>query len=75
MATQKNDYLTDLAESDSSSATYLSEHDPGGDNTLLAYGLGFCSFLLQGANVPSAISSLDSQAREEASKTGFTAFQ
>lgn len=74
-ASQKDDYLTDLAKNDSASSTYLKQHGPTGENTLLAYGLAFCSFLQQGASISTAISSLDSQAGEAASDTGFTASQ
>ena len=76
-ASQKDDYLTDLAKNDSASSTYLEQPRSGvrPGAPVLAYGLAFCSFLQQGASISTAISSLDSQAGEAASDTGFTASQ
>jgi hypothetical protein len=73
-AQQKN-YFQDLKESVPSLTPYVDQHGNVALTTLLAFGAGYCNLLQNGDDPSAAVSSLQSQAENLTSKTGFTGSQ
>lgn len=68
---QQSLYFHDLSRNVPSLSTYVNEKGKSALVALLAYGAGFCGFLRAGQDPATALSSLESQAQNLVSKTGF----